>query len=184
LVARIAGETEDEERTLEGLGRGLLIALVAIYLLLAIPLKSYVQAFILLLTLPIGVGGAVLAHAVVGVEVSVISLFGAVALLGVLVNNGLILLHTANALRSSGMDAATIATTAAVRRLRPVALTTITTAVGLAPMIFEGSPQAQFMAPMALSLAGGLLLATPWILILIPMAFVMLEKLRNSSARA
>ncbi|MBI1381660.1 MAG: hypothetical protein GC161_11310 [Planctomycetaceae bacterium] len=184
LVARIAGESEEEERALESLARGLLIALVAIYLLLAIPLKSYVQPFILLLTLPIGVGGALLAHALVGVEISIISLFGAVALLGVLVNNGLILLHSANSLRSSGMDPVSIAKTAAVRRLRPIVLTTVTTAVGLAPMIFERSPQAQFMAPMALSLAGGLLLATPWILVVIPTAFAVLEKLRIASARA
>lgn len=168
LDVRLAGEAEAEGRALAALARNTALAGLVMFALLVVPLRSFLQPLLLLLVLPIGLAGGVICHAIMGFEFSMVSLLGTVAVCGVLVNDGLILLHTANRYREDGRDPRQAALDAALSRFRPIMLTTITTAAGLAPLIFEPAQQAQFLVPMVLTLGGGLLVASPVVLVLLP----------------
>ena len=157
------------------LGRGFGLALIAIYFLLAIPFRSYAQPVVVMLAIPFGLAGAVIGHVVMGFNISILSMMGAIALSGVVVNDSLVLIDYANHLRDEGTTAFEAAFEAARRRFRPVILTTLTTFGGLAPMIFETSRQARFMIPMAISLGFGIVFATVVTLIIVPTLYVMID---------
>ncbi len=118
-------------------------------------------------------------HVIMGYELSVISMFGIIALAGVVVNDSLILVHTANRNRDSGMSIFESIFNASVRRFRPIVLTSLTTFLGLAPMIFESSMQARFLIPMAISLGFGILFATGIALVLIPCLYLLLNDVHH-----
>jgi multidrug efflux pump subunit AcrB len=168
-------ETADSMRSLY---LGLMLALLAMYGLLAVPFRSYVQPAIIMVSIPFGIVGAVLGHMLMGYSLSVMSMFGIVALSGVVVNDSLVLIEFANRVRGQGMSPREAMLAAAVQRFRPVLLTTLTTFGGLAPMIFETSRQARFMIPMAISLGFGVLFATLITLLLVPALFLIVEDLR------
>ncbi|HAI10880.1 MAG TPA: AcrB/AcrD/AcrF family protein [Phycisphaerales bacterium] len=149
--------------------------LIGIYVLLAIPFKSYLQPLIVMFAIPFGIIGAVIGHKIMGYDLSVISLFGIVALAGVVVNDSLVMVDYANNRRKEGDDAYTAITQSGIRRFRPILLTTVTTFGGLAPMIYETSRQARFMIPMAISLGYGILFATVITLILVPCLYMIVE---------
>lgn len=149
--------------------------LIGIYVLLAIPFKSYLQPLIVMFAIPFGIIGAVLGHKIMGYDLSVISLFGIVALAGVVVNDSLVMVDYANNRRREGDNAFSAITQAGIRRFRPILLTTVTTFGGLAPMIYETSRQARFMIPMAISLGYGILFATVITLILVPCLYMIVE---------
>jgi multidrug efflux pump subunit AcrB len=154
------------------------VALVGIYALLAIPFKSYFQPIIIMLAIPMGYVGAVGGHVVLGYGMSMISLFGIVALSGVVVNDSLVLIDAANERRRDHGDSPLEAIVwAGTRRLRPILLTSLTTFFGLMPLIFETSVQARFIVPMAISLGFGILFATFVILLLVPAGYMALEDL-------
>ena len=179
------GRQADMAESLAVLTKGMLAALVVIYVLLAIPFRSYVQPVIVMLSIPFGIIGAVLGHLLMGYTLSIISLMGMVALAGVVVNDALVLIDYANRLvREEGLSYREAARQSAARRFRPVLLTTLTTFGGLAPMIFETSRQARFMIPMALSLGYGILFATAITLVLIPTLYVLLSDLRGPASLA
>ncbi len=154
---------------------GLLMALLGIYALLAIPFKSYTQPLIIMLSIPFGIVGAVAGHLIMGYSLSVISLFGIVALSGVVVNDSLVLIDFANKARLNGMNAFDAVQQAAIQRARPILLTTLTTFLGLMPIIFETSRQAKFLIPVALSLGFGILFATFICLLLVPAFYLILD---------
>ncbi|MEL6997554.1 MAG: efflux RND transporter permease subunit [Pseudomonadota bacterium] len=155
------------------------ISLIIIYGLLAVPFKSYFQPIIICLTIPFGFVGAVLGHLIMGYALSLISIFGIVALSGVLINAGIVMIDYANKRRLEGVGAYDAICGAGVRRFRPILLTTITTFCGLAPMIFETSRQAQFLIPMAISLGYGIVFATLVVLFLIPALYLVLEDIKS-----
>ena len=157
------------------LGQNYLLALFAIYTLLAIPFKSYVQPFIIMSAIPFGFVGAVGGHMIMDFPLSIISMFGIVALTGVVVNDSLVLIDSANRYRREGADAYTAVVMGAKRRLRPILLTSLTTFLGLAPMIAEQSVQARFLIPMAISLGFGVLFATFVILLIVPALYMIIE---------
>ena len=169
------GRQAEMRESTERLLATFLLAMLAIYALLAIPFRSYVQPLVVMVAIPFGGIGAVFGHLLMGYDLSVISLMGLVALSGVVVNDSLILIDYANRLRREGMGAAEAIHQAGVRRFRPIMLTTLTTFGGLAPMIFETSRQARFMIPMALSLGYGILFATGITLIIVPSLYLILE---------
>jgi multidrug efflux pump subunit AcrB len=171
------GRQADMAESMQSLFQGLILAMFAIYALLAIPFKSYMQPMIVMMAIPFGVIGAVLGHMLMGYSLSIMSLMGIVALAGVVVNGSLVLIDYANTLRQENpaMTAFEAIHTAGVRRFRPIILTTLTTFGGLAPMIFETSRQARFMIPMALSLGYGILFATAVTLVLVPCLYMFLE---------
>ena len=155
-----------------------------IYVLLAIPFRSYVQPLIVMIAIPFGIVGAIFGHLLMGYSLSIISLMGIVALSGVVVNDSLVMIDYANRLPAGTARRAREAILhAGVRRFRPILLTTLTTFGGLAPMIFETSRQARFMIPMAISLGYGILFATAITLVLVPSLYLIVEDLREGTLR-
>jgi multidrug efflux pump subunit AcrB len=172
------GRQADRRESIQSLLRGLLIALVVIFAMLAVPLNSYIQPLIIMLAIPFGLVGAVIGHLSMGYSLSVLSLFGIVALSGVVVNDSLVLVDFANRRRRKGVAASTAIREAAVQRFRPVLLTTLTTFGGLSPMIFETSRQARFLIPMAISLGYGIVFATVITLVIVPSVYLIVEDVR------
>ncbi len=171
------GRQADRKESVGGLMTGLLIAQLMIYVLLAIPFKSYGQPLIIMVSIPFGIVGAVIGHMILGYSLSLISLFGLVALTGVVVNDSLVFIDFANRQRRSGANMHDAVVAAGVQRFRPIILTTLTTFFGLTPMIFETSRQAKFLIPMAISLGFGILFATGITLLLIPALTMILDDL-------
>jgi len=152
------------------------LAMLGIYAMLAIPFRSYVQPLIVMLSIPFGIVGAVIGHLVMGYSLSVISLFGVVALAGVVVNDSLVLVTFANRARENpDVDRWDAIQNAAIQRFRPVVLTSFTTFGGLAPLIFETSRQARMMIPMAISLGFGILFALAITLCIVPTLYLTVE---------
>ncbi|WP_456434366.1 efflux RND transporter permease subunit [Thermosulfuriphilus sp.] len=177
LVYSLEGEGKEEaESTLEVI-RGFLLALLLIYVLLAVPLKSYLQPLIIMVAIPFGIVGAFVGHIIMGYNISILSMFGVVGLSGVVVNDALVLLDRIRWYRQRGKEAFDAVIKASSDRFRPVILTTLTTFAGLMPMIFEKSLQARVLIPMAISLGFGVLMATAITLILVPCCYLILEDL-------
>ncbi len=173
------GRQADMKESMQNLISGFILAIMAIYFLLAIPFRSYSQPLIVMIAIPFGIVGAVIGHLIMGYNLSVMSMMGIVALSGVVVNGSLILIDYANQQRSEGVNPLEAIRISGQRRFRPIILTTLTTFGGLAPMIFETSRQARFMIPMALSLGFGILFATVITLILVPCLYMMIEDIHQ-----
>jgi len=173
------GRQADRTESIQSLLRGLLIALVIIFAMLAIPLNSYVQPLIIMVAIPFGLVGAVIGHIIMGYSLSVLSLFGIVALSGVVVNDSLVLIDMANRYRKENLLASDAIHKAALQRFRPIMLTTLTTFGGLAPMIFEQSRQARFLIPMAISLGYGIVFATVITLVIVPSVYLIVDDIRR-----
>jgi multidrug efflux pump subunit AcrB len=184
LTYKFAGEKEAQQDSLSTLGMGFLVAMLVIFSLLAIPFKSYVQPVIVMLSIPFGFIGAIAGHFLLGYGLSIISLFGLIALSGVVVNDSLVLVVTANREREDGLSPYEAVIRAGKRRLRPILLTSLTTFLGLAPMIFETSMQARFLIPMAISIGFGILFATVIILAIVPAFYLAVEDVRAFFKRA
>ncbi|WP_445004591.1 efflux RND transporter permease subunit [Halomonas mongoliensis] len=173
------GRQQETADNVSALTRASWLTLIALYALLAIPFRSYLQPLLVLAAIPFGVIGAVAGHMIMGFGLSVVSLMGMLALSGVVINDALVLIDYANRRRREGMGAREAIVAAATRRLRPIMMTTLTTFLGLAPMIFETSRQARFIIPMAISLGFGMLFATFILLLLVPCLYLMLERARE-----
>jgi multidrug efflux pump subunit AcrB len=171
----LSGEQREQTHFLDSLKRGWLVALLAIYALLAIPLRSYGQPLIIMSAIPFGLVGAVWGHVLLGHDFSMFSLIGVVALSGVVVNDSLVLVDSVNQRRSEGEDLATAIRSAGVSRFRAILLTSLTTFAGLTPMMAETSVQSQMLIPMAISLAFGVVFATAITLLLVPAIYLILD---------
>ncbi len=150
-------------------------ALFLIYALIAVPLHSYTQPLIIMSVIPFGLIGAVFGHILLGKAISMFSLFGLIALAGVVVNDSIILVDFINRARSAGVSAYEAVITSGKERFRPIILTSLTTAAGLMPIMLETSLQAQFVIPMAISLSFGIIFATVITLFLIPSLYLLQE---------
>ena len=179
LIYSFEGRQADRRESVQSLIRGLMAALVVIYAMLAIPFNSYIQPVIIMMAIPFGVVGAIVGHLLMGYSLSLTSMFGVVALSGVVVNDSLVLIDFANRRYRSGVDAMAAVHRAAIHRFRPILLTTLTTFGGLTPMIFETSRQARFLIPMAISLGYGILFATVITLLLVPSLYLIVEDFRR-----
>ncbi|MCH7598265.1 MAG: efflux RND transporter permease subunit [Myxococcales bacterium] len=175
VTYRLGGEQEHHHEAMLGLMRGALLALLIIYGLLAVPLKSYVQPFIIMSVIPFGAVGAILGHFLMGWDIVFFSILGIVALSGVVVNASLVLVHTINRRRDQGMGFLESVTTASIQRFRPIALTSVTTYLGLLPLMFEEAAPARPLIPMAISLGYGVLYASIMTLFLVPCGYVILD---------
>jgi multidrug efflux pump subunit AcrB len=184
LKFEMAGSQREQGETFSSLGPNYLMALFAIYALLAIPFRSFLQPAVIMSAIPFGFVGAVFGHLVMGYPLSIISFLGIVALTGVVVNDSLVLMDAANRFRKDGHDALAAIRMAAKRRFRPILLTSLTTFFGLLPMLAETSPQARFLIPMAISLGFGVLFATVIVLVLIPSFYLLLEDAQDVSVMA
>ncbi len=179
LHVSFEGEERDRMESMESLKRGFLIAMLAIYALLAVLFRSYAQPLIIMSAIPYGLLGAVLGHVVMGMDLTLLSMFGVVALTGVVVNDSLIMVDFINRARRDGLDPRDAVLMSGVRRFRPIVLTSLTTFAGLTPMLLEKSMQARFLIPMAVSLGFGVLFATVITLVIVPVGYLVLEDLKR-----
>ncbi len=168
LSIHFAGEAEQQAETQNSMVQVFFIAMLMIYILLAIPLKSYVQPLLIMTAIPFGIVGAILGHWINDLSLGILSLNGIIALSGVVVNDSLLLVSRFNTLRAEGLDLHAAISGACRNRLRAVLLTSFTTFAGLMPLLGETSRQAQFLIPAAVSLAYGIMFATLITLVLIP----------------
>ena len=190
----LEGEARERRESMGSMMQGFALALFAIYALLAIPLRSFGQPLIIMAAIPFGIVGALLGHLLLGYSLSILSLFGIVALSGVVVNNSLLLIDRINKNRVSVQQHRTFGRSAGpdpffslreavieagCRRFRPILLTSLTTFFGLFPMILETSVQAQFLIPMAISLGFGVLFSTFITLVLVPTLYLSTAKLQG-----
>lgn len=181
---RLAGQTRDQQDIQRDLLAGTALAFFLIYALLAIPLKSYIQPLMIMSIIPFGMIGAVIGHFILGIPISMLSFFGIIALAGVVVNDSLILVDFVNRHRQAGESRIDAALKAARSRFRPILLTSMTTFLGLAPIVFfETSLQAQIVIPMATSLAFGILFSTVVTLALIPILYLIADDATRWSER-
>lgn len=193
MTYALEGEQSEQAESFGGLIANYVVALFVIYALLAIPLRSYVQPLIIMAVIPFGLVGAIIGHWFMffareiftdqSFNFSMMSVFGFVALTGVVVNSSLVLVHYINEQRASGISLEESVRNAGVARFRPIVLTSMTTFVGLAPILREGSVSAQFLIPMATSLGFGVLFGSTISLFLVPSGYVILEDIKTRFTR-
>ncbi|MDP6610548.1 MAG: efflux RND transporter permease subunit [Vicinamibacterales bacterium] len=171
-------QTEFRDST-GGLAQGFMVALMLIYLLLAVPLKSYSQPLIIMSAIPFGLVGATWGHLIMGMDISLLSMFGLVALAGVVVNDSLVMVDFINRIRRKAGSLARAVREAGAARFRPILLTSLTTFFGLLPLMLETSLQAQFLIPMAISLAFGVIFSTFITLMLVPAGYIIIEDMKG-----
>ena len=175
----LEGEAKEQRESFGSLAWGLVFVFFIIYALLAIPFKSYLQPLIVMSVIPFGMIGAVMGHWVMGMELTIMSLLGMLALIGVVVNDSLVLVDFINKKREEGGDLLETVKLAGAARFRPVMLTSLTTFIGLMPLLFEKATQAQFLIPMAVSLGFGIIFATLITLLLVPVNYLLMERFQG-----
>lgn len=168
----LEGEQKEQRDSMTSVFFGLIFVLFAIYVLLAIPFKSYGQPLIVMSIIPFGTIGAFLGHWLLGKPLTILSIMGILALVGIVVNDSLVLVDFINKKRQQATSVIKAIQEAGIARFRPVLLTSLTTFFGLLPLLFEQSTQAQFLIPMAISLAFGIVFATMITLILVPINYL------------
>jgi multidrug efflux pump subunit AcrB len=169
----LEGASLEEREFVRNLAVASIVALFLIYALIAIPLRSYAQPLVIMAVIPFGLIGAVIGHMIMGKAISMFSLFGLVALAGVVVNDSLIMIDFVNRAREDGVPLRQAVIDSGTQRFRAIMLTSFTTAAGLMPIMFETSVQAQYMIPMAISMSYGIVFATAITLFLIPALFML-----------
>jgi multidrug efflux pump subunit AcrB len=179
LSFSMEGEQRDQREMVDALLRGMVVVLLLIYAALAVNFRSYLQPSLIMLSIPFGVAGAVLAHFALGMSLTLLSMIGMMALVGVVVNDAIVMIEFINDARRKGAPPRQAILQAGPLRFRPILLTSLTTFVGLVPIMSERSLQAQFLIPMAVSLAYGVLLATAVTLFVVPAAYLVVEDVRR-----
>ena len=179
LSYRMEGDEKRRSESINSLKRGFLLALMGIYLLLATQFRSYAQPLIVMMAIPFGLIGAVAGHLIMGFDLTLISLFGMVAVSGIVVNDSLILIDFINRAAMEEMSLEEAVESSGKARFRPVILTSISTIVALLPIMLEGSFQAQFLIPMAVSITFGLLVATVLTLLFVPALYMIYKDLNS-----
>ncbi|MEM9289264.1 MAG: efflux RND transporter permease subunit, partial [Pseudomonadota bacterium] len=178
-----AGDAEEQKDFGISMSTNLLIATLVIYAVLAVSFGSYGLPIVILTAIPFGFSGAVVGHGLLGMSISMFSILGIVAAAGVVVNDNLVLLDHLGRLRKEGMEVGEAIVQAACDRFRAIILTSLTTFIGLAPLMSETSMQAQFLIPMVVSLAFGVLFATGVTLVLVPCLYSLMRQVKHSLLR-
>jgi multidrug efflux pump subunit AcrB len=173
------GSKKNTRESFSSLVVGFPIAMVGIFVIIATIFRSYIQPFIILFTIPFGIIGAIIGHLLLGYNLSMMSIFGMVALSGVVINDAIVLIERVNENLTEGMSFYDAIVQGGARRFRAIFLTSISTVGGLAPLIMETDMQAKFLIPMALSVAGGVVFATGLTLVLIPSLLVIVNDFRR-----
>ncbi len=179
----LEGEAREQSESFGSLFWGGIFVLFAIYSLLAIPFKSYSQPIIVISIIPFGLIGAIAGHWIMGMDLTIFSILGMLALVGVVVNDSLVLVDFVNGRRKQGERIKEAILLAGSSRFRPIILTSLTTFIGLVPLLFEQSTQAQFLIPMAVSLGFGIIFATVITLIMVPLNYLVLEDIKQFFSR-
>jgi multidrug efflux pump subunit AcrB len=175
----LGGPSEDAAQIQRELFQGAVIAIILIYGLMAVPLRSYIKPIVVMSAIPFGIIGAMIGHLLLGINLSMFSFFGLIALSGVVVNDSLLMVDFISRARAEGMSRVEAAVNAGTRRFRAIVLTSLTTFFGLLPITTETSLQAQLVIPMAVSLAFGIVFATVITLIWVPCLYVSLGSIKD-----
>ena len=183
LHVALQGEQKKMRESFSSLYVGFPMAVLGIFIIVATMFRSYVQPFVILFTIPFGIIGAIFGHLVMGFDLSIMSIFGMVALTGVVVNDAIVLIERVNENIAEGMPFFDAIVYGGQRRFRAIFLTSLSTVGGLAPMILETNLQARFLIPMALTMAAGVAFATVLTLVLIPSLLVILNDFRRIPQR-
>ncbi|MDP4644257.1 MAG: efflux RND transporter permease subunit [Opitutales bacterium] len=180
ISINLFGEAEQRGKSMSSLKSGFMLSIILIYILIAVPLKSYIKPLFIMSVIPFGIIGALLGHYLIGISVSILSIFGILALSGIVVNDSLVLVYRIDDLKreTKGLSHADMIVRAGGERFRAILLTTLTTFVGLIPLLAETSVQAQFLKPMAVSVGFGVMFATGITLVLLPMILLIAEDCR------
>ncbi|WP_415896922.1 efflux RND transporter permease subunit [Neptuniibacter sp. QD57_21] len=179
IEASFEGKNKSQRETLNDMKLGLLLALVLIFIILAWVFASYSWPIAVMLAIPLGLTGAILGHGVMGLSLTILSLFGFFGLSGIVINDSIVLVTFYKQLRKQGLAIEEAIEEAACQRLRAVLLTSLTTIAGLTPILFETSLQAQFLIPMAVSIVFGLAYGTLLILLFVPATLTYIENIRQ-----
>jgi multidrug efflux pump subunit AcrB len=179
----LEGEQRQQSQTIDSLLRGLVVALLVIFALLAVPLKSYTQPLVIMGAIPLGFVGAVWGHILLGMTLTMLSAAGLVALAGVVVNDSLVMVDFVNRSRAEGMPVDEAIRTAGGKRFRAILLTSLSTFAGVTPLLLERSLQAQFLKPLAVSLGFGVIFSTFLLLILVPVGYFILHDVQLVAIR-
>lgn len=178
LDFEVGGQAANSAETVASILRGFLIGLVGIYIVLSFQFRSYVEPIIVMITIPLAFLGVIWGHVLMGYNISMPSLVGAASLAGIVVNNAILLVGVINERRAAGLPAALAAGEAVRSRFRPIFVSVSTTIMGMAPLLFETSTQAQTLKPLVISVVFGLLAATVLILLVLPAFYAALEDIR------
>ncbi|QLE85612.1 efflux RND transporter permease subunit [Shewanella sp. Scap07] len=183
VKSEVAGNIQEQMESASTQLRDFFISLMVIYSLLAVPLRSYSQPLMIMAVIPFGVIGSVMGHKILGIDLSALSLFGIIAAAGVVVNDSLVMVDHINKARASGVAMKQAVLDAGCRRFRAILLTSLTTFIGLVPIMTETSMQAKMVIPMAVSLAFGVLFATVVTLMLIPCLYLFIEDIKRQMGK-
>ena len=184
LKSNIQGRAQDREETFADMKVGVLVALTMIYIILAWVFSSYSWPFAVLIAIPLGLTGAISGHWMMGLDLTVLSLFGFFGLSGIVINDSIVLVDTYRRLIQAGEDHIEAIVKASCLRFRAVLVTSLTTIAGLTPILFETSPQAQFLIPMATTIVFGLAYGTVLVLMIVPSVLSLIERNRNRTSAA
>ena len=172
LLINLGGEQRQQGDAQAALGQALGVALFIIYALLALVFRSYVQPIVVMIAIPLGLIGAVSGHYIMGIPLTILSIFGIIGLAGVVINNSLVMVDVYNEHIADGMDVRDAVVEGTKQRFRPILLTSLTTFLGVYPLIMETSLQAQFLIPLAVSIGYGVLFGTVIIVLTVPAVFM------------
>lgn len=184
LASSIQGRAQDREETFADMRTGVVIALLMIYIILAWVFASYSWPFAVLIAVPLGLTGAIGGHWFMGLDLTVLSLFGFFGLSGIVINDSIVLVDTYKRLIEAGENHLEAIVKASCLRFRAVLVTSLTTIGGLTPILFETSPQAQFLIPMATTIVFGLAYGTVLVLMVVPSVLSLIERNRSRKAPA
>ena len=183
VQSEVSGRIQEELESAGEQLRDFVLSLMVIFTLLAVPLKSYSQPLMIMTVIPFGIVGAMFGHLMLGMDLNVLSMFGIIAAAGVVINDSLVMVDYVNKARAEGIPLRDSVVFAGCRRFRAILLTSLTTFIGLAPIMMETSMQAKMVIPMAVSLAFGVLFATVVTLVMIPALYLVMEDARNMFKR-
>ena len=176
--ASFEGQSRNQEKTTRSMRTAFSIALLIMFILIVLVFRSYVQALLVFSIIPLGVLGAIWGHGIHGIQLNTLSIYGVIALAGIIINDSIVFIDQINRNLRSGTAVFDAVYEAGLSRLRPILLTTLTTAAGLAPLILETSRQAQFLIPMAVAVAYGLIFGTFILLMVLPAGFLVINRMR------
>ena len=180
----IEGQKEKTVESLGSLKRGFIVAVLVIYVLLVIQFRTYTHPLVVMVAIPFSIIGVIVGHMVFGMDLTLLSMFGVLALAGIVVNDSLLLVHSANDEASQGKSLEQALTAAGCNRFRQIILTSVSTMAGLTPILMETSFQAQFLKPMTVSVVFGLVFSTVLILLLVPSLLVIREDILKTLGRS
>jgi len=183
VKSEVSGRIQEEMDSANKQMRDFILSLLVIYTLLAVPLKSYAQPIMIMTVIPFGIIGSTIGHMMLGMDLSALSLFGIIAAAGVVINDSLVMVDYVNNTRKQGVPLKEAVVFAGCKRFRAILLTSLTTFIGLTPIMMETSMQAQMVIPMAISLSFGVLFATIVTLVMIPALYLVIEDIRGLVSR-